>query len=92
MSENIKIEKVTVDLAGKKINLSVDETRKLQAALNDIFGNQNQQSNVIVWRELWPYWNYPTNYVSWICDPHTSATKEINVKCESSGELNLNIC
>lgn len=68
MSKKAEIKKIVLDLGGKEIELSLDQAKKLNTLLGEMFGLPVQSipvSPIIIERER-PWWIYP--YATWSSD------------------------
>lgn len=65
MSKNdATIERMILDVGGKKIELTTDQAKKLHAALDELFGAKDCPSPIYIERDpwRWPYRRYEITY------------------------------
>ena len=61
MSEDVKVTKISVQIGSKKIDLSVEDAKKLKDVLEDIFGKNTDVT--IIEKEVYRDWQLP--YITW---------------------------
>jgi hypothetical protein len=59
-NEGATIEKLVLDLGGKKVELTVDQAKKLAAALDEMFGTKERVVHVPYYERPWR-WTLTTN-------------------------------
>lgn len=84
-NEDVKIEKVVLNVEGEKINLSVEQAKKLKGILDELFGKEIIKE--VVEKHHYRDWYYRP-YQIW-CD--TSAVPYNNKFYCSNNTLNLTV-
>ncbi len=51
--DEVRVEKLVVRINGISIELTIEEAKKLQESLNQLFGSEKE---IVIQKEYWPYW------------------------------------
>ena len=83
MNKKAEIKRIILDLGGKEIELSLDQAKRLNKLLQEMFGVpvQSIPTYPIIIERSRPYWEYP--YITWTSD-YAQVTYNVNtssIKC-----------
>ena len=92
--EEVKIEKLTLNIDGEKVTLSIEQAKKLKKVLEELFGKEIIKEVVKEIEHHYHrdyYWDWNKPYVTWGDD--SSVIKPIPnvVYCSTSKSLDVNI-
>lgn len=79
MTKELAVKEIVLQLGKKEVSLTIDQAKKLMELLNETFGKkvEHVHHHDTVYRDRYPYWNWPYNGVTFTCDSGTATYGEV---------------
>ena len=80
--KEVSIKKMVIQLGDRDIELKMEEAKKLQAALNELFGKEVIRE---VHHDRWPYWQWTYIHPTYITNTPTWGTNTVTSSMTTTG-------